>query len=76
MRKSKVDGFRARSAYKLIEIDEKFKIFKGGMYVVDVGAAPISITLISPLKILNFSSISINLYADLALYPSTFDCRT
>jgi len=40
VRKSKVDGYRARSAYKLIEIDEKFKIFKGGMCVVDIGAAP------------------------------------
>ena len=40
VRQSKVDGYRARSAYKLIEIDEKFKIFKGGMYVVDIGAAP------------------------------------
>ena len=40
VRQSKIDGYRARSAYKLIEIDEKFKIFKGGMYVVDVGAAP------------------------------------
>ena len=40
VRQSKVDGYRARSAYKLIEINEKFKIFKGGMYVVDIGAAP------------------------------------
>ena len=40
VRQSKVDGYRARSAYKLIEIDKKFKIFKGGMYVVDIGAAP------------------------------------
>mgnify|MGYP006170357249 FL=1 len=40
VRKSKVDGYRSRSAYKLIEIDEKFKIFKGGMCVVDIGAAP------------------------------------
>ncbi len=40
VRQSKVDGYRARSAYKLIEIDEKFKIFKGDMFVVDVGAAP------------------------------------
>ena len=40
VRKSKVDGYRARSAYKLIEIDEKFKIFKGGVSVVDIGAAP------------------------------------
>ena len=40
VKQSKVDGYRARSAYKLIEIDEKFKIFKGGITVIDIGAAP------------------------------------
>ena len=40
VRQSKIDGYRARSAYKLKEIDEKFRIFKGGMSVVDIGAAP------------------------------------
>ena len=40
VRQSKVDGYRARSAYKLIEINEKFKIFRGGMNVIDIGAAP------------------------------------
>ena len=40
VRKSKVDGYRARSAYKLIEINEKFKVFKGGISVLDIGAAP------------------------------------
>ena len=40
VRQSKVDGYRARSAYKLIEIDKKFKIFKGGLIVIDIGAAP------------------------------------
>ena len=40
VRQSKVDGYRARSAYKLIEIDEKFKIFKNGISVIDLGAAP------------------------------------
>ena len=40
VRQSKVDGYRARSAYKLKEIDEKFKIFKGGLSVIDIGAAP------------------------------------
>ena len=40
VRQSKVDGYRARSAYKLIEINEKFRIFKGGMCVIDIGAAP------------------------------------
>ena len=40
VRQSKLEGYRARSAYKLIEIDEKFKIFKGGLSVIDIGAAP------------------------------------
>ena len=40
VRQSKIDGYRARSAYKLKEIDEKFRIFKGGMSVIDIGAAP------------------------------------
>jgi 23S rRNA (uridine2552-2'-O)-methyltransferase len=40
VRQSKVDGYRARSAYKLIEINEKFKILKGGISVIDIGAAP------------------------------------
>ncbi len=40
VRQSKVDGYRARSAYKLIEIDEKFKIFKPSSTIIDIGAAP------------------------------------
>tara|TARA_B100000989_G_scaffold205128_1_gene155303 strand:- start:157 stop:768 length:612 start_codon:yes stop_codon:yes gene_type:complete len=40
VRQSKVDGYRARSAYKLIELDQKFKIFKKGMNIIDIGAAP------------------------------------
>jgi 23S rRNA (uridine2552-2'-O)-methyltransferase len=34
------EGYRARSAYKLIEIQEKDHILKKGMVVVDLGAAP------------------------------------
>ena len=40
VRKSKIDGYRARSVYKLIEIDEKFKVFKSGISIIDIGAAP------------------------------------
>jgi len=40
VRQSQVDGYRARSAYKLIEIDEKSKIFKNGISVIDLGASP------------------------------------
>lgn len=34
------DGYRARAAYKLIEIDDKDKLIKPGMTVVDLGSAP------------------------------------
>ncbi|WP_127145794.1 RlmE family RNA methyltransferase [Pelagibacterium montanilacus] len=38
--KARAEGLRARSAFKLIEIDDKHKILKPGMRVVDLGAAP------------------------------------
>ena len=34
------DGYRARAAYKLMEIDDKDKLIKPGMTVVDLGSAP------------------------------------
>ncbi len=40
VRKSKVDGYRSRAVYKLIEIDKKFSILKNGISLVDLGAAP------------------------------------
>ena len=61
VRQSKVDGYRARSAYKLIDIDEKFKIFKGGMNVIDIGAAPGSWSQYVSKKVKNGKIISIDL---------------
>ena len=40
VRQSKVEGYRSRAVYKLQEIDQKFKIFKNGISVIDLGAAP------------------------------------
>jgi len=37
---AKRDGYRSRSAYKLIEIDDKFHLLQPGAVVVDLGAAP------------------------------------
>jgi 23S rRNA (uridine2552-2'-O)-methyltransferase len=38
--KAKQEGFAARSVYKLQELDQKFKIFRGGQTVLDLGASP------------------------------------
>ena len=61
VRQSKVDGYRARSAYKLIEINEKFKIFQNGMSVVDIGAAPGSWSQYVSKVIKNGTLISVDL---------------
>ena len=61
VRQYKVDGYRARSAYKLIEIDEKFKIFKGGLTVIDIGAAPGSWSQYASKVVRNGKIISIDL---------------
>ena len=37
---AKRDGFRSRAAYKLREMAEKYKLFKPGGRIVDLGAAP------------------------------------
>lgn len=37
---AKIDGYRSRAAYKLLEINNKFKLFKPGLKVIDLGASP------------------------------------
>ena len=61
VRRSKVDGYRSRAAYKLIEIDEKFIIFKNGISVIDLGAAPGSWSQYLSKKIKNGKIVSIDL---------------
>ncbi len=39
-KKAQLEQYRARSVYKLIEMDEKFGIVKKGMRVLDIGCAP------------------------------------
>jgi len=40
VKKARKEGYRSRAAYKLIEIQEKYKILKQGQLILDLGAAP------------------------------------
>ena len=74
VRKSKVDGYRARSAYKLIEIDQKFKIFKGGLTIIDIGAAPGSWSQYASKVVKNGKIISIDL-KEIESIPNTIQIK-
>jgi len=40
VKQAQKDGYRSRAAYKLIEIDEKYNLFKENMVIIDLGSAP------------------------------------
>ena len=40
VRQSKLEGYRSRAVYKIIEINKKFNILKNGISIIDLGAAP------------------------------------
>ena len=61
IRQAKIAGYRSRAAYKLIEIDEKFKIFRNGISIIDLGAAPGSWSQYASKKIKNGKLVSIDL---------------
>jgi len=61
VRQSKVDGYRSRAVYKLQEIDEKFKILKNGISLIDLGAAPGGWSQYAAKKVKNGKILSIDL---------------
>jgi len=40
VKQAQKDGYRSRAVYKLLEIQERYRLFKPGMTVIDLGAAP------------------------------------
>lgn len=40
VKQAQIDGYRSRAVYKLLELQDKDKLFKSGMSVLDLGAAP------------------------------------
>jgi len=61
VRKSKLEGYRSRAVYKLQDIDKKFKIFKNGISIIDLGAAPGSWSQFVSLKVRNGKILSVDL---------------
>ncbi|RPF73754.1 MAG: RlmE family RNA methyltransferase [Rickettsiales bacterium TMED289] len=61
VRRSKIEGFRSRAVYKLMEIDEKFKVLKNGQYILDLGGAPGSWSQYLSKRLKNVKLLSIDL---------------
>ena len=51
VKRAQKEGYRARAAYKLIEIDDKDRLIKPGMTIVDLGAAPGSWSQVAVLRL-------------------------
>jgi|TARA_B100000579_G_scaffold437602_1_gene467662 23S rRNA methylase len=74
VKRSKLEGYRSRAVYKLQEIDSKFKIFKNGSYVIDLGAAPGSWSEFVSRKIKNSKILSIDI-KEMEKIPNTFQIK-
>ena len=71
VKKSRLEGYRSRAAYKLQEINNKFKILKNGDLVIDLGAAPGSWSQFVAKKLKNFKILSIDIN-QMEKVPNTF----
>ena len=61
VRSSKILGYRSRSAFKLIEIDKKFRLFLNKKTLLDLGSSPGGWTQIATKKIINGKILSVDL---------------
>lgn len=51
VKQAKKEGYRSRAAYKLVEIAERDRLFRDGMTIVDLGAAPGGWSQVAALKL-------------------------
>ena len=58
---SKIQGYRARSAYKLIEMNEKFKFFRKSSFLLDLGSCPGGWSQVAAKKIYNGKILAIDI---------------
>jgi len=71
IKRSKLEGYRSRAVYKLEEINKKYKIFKNGIKVVDLGAAPGSWSQYVSKNVKNAKIVAIDL-KEIELVENTF----
>ena len=75
---AKKDGFLSRAAYKLIEINQKFKLFNSQSFVIDLGASPgswIQVLIkekVDPKKIIALDLKDLNLKSDVHFIKGDF----
>ena len=60
-RASKAQGYRSRSAFKLVEMDKKFKFFKKNMFILDLGSSPGGWSQVASKKIKNGKILAIDI---------------
>ena len=58
---SKIQGFRSRSAFKLIEINEKFKFLNKNVHVLDLGSSPGGWSQVVRKKIVNGKILALDI---------------
>jgi len=61
IQKSKREGYRARSAYKLLEINEKFNFLTKGIFFLDLGSSPGGWSQVASRKIINGKLLGVDL---------------
>ena len=72
VRESKIQGYRSRSAFKLIEIDQKFRFLSKSRFLLDLGSAPGSWSQVASKKIKKGKILSVDIKEMLPINNTKF----